>query len=38
MICIFEVIDISPSDLDSSMCFIQPSISHDKLNKQDDNI
>jgi len=31
-----EVIDISPSNLDSSLCFIQPGIS-DKLNKQSDN-
>ena len=29
--CIFEVIDISPGNLDSSLCFIQPSISHDVL-------
>ena len=28
-ICISEVIDISPSNLDSSLCFIQPGISHD---------
>ena len=39
----FEVIGISPSNLDSSLCFIQPRISHDvysayKLNKQGDNI
>ena len=27
--CIFEVIDISPSNLDSSLCFLQPGISHD---------
>ena len=26
-----EVIDISPSNLDSSLCFFQPSISHDVL-------
>ena len=26
-----EVIDISPNNLDSSLCFIQPSISHDVL-------
>ena len=26
-----EVIDISPGHLDSSLCFIQPSISHDVL-------
>ena len=40
--CISEVIDISPSNLDSSLCFIQSSISHDdsayKVNKQGDNI
>ena len=24
-----EVIDISPSNLDSSLCFSQPSVSHD---------
>ena len=29
-ICISEVV-ISPSNLDSSLCFIQPSISHDVL-------
>ena len=28
VICISEVIDISPGSLDSSLCFIQPSISH----------
>ena len=28
VICITEVIDISPSNLDSSLCFIQPSVSH----------
>jgi len=37
-----KIIDISPGKLDSSLCFIQPSISHDytacKLNKQVDNI
>ena len=27
--CISEVIDISPSNLDSSLRFLQPSISHD---------
>jgi len=27
VICISEVIDISPGDLDSSLCFLQPSIS-----------
>ena len=26
-----EVIDISPGNLDSSLCFIQPSVSHDVL-------
>ena len=31
IICISEVIDISPCNLDSSLCFIQPSISHDVL-------
>ena len=29
VICASEVIDISPSNLDSSLCFIQPSILHD---------
>ena len=29
VICISEVIDISPSNLDSRLCFIQPSVSHD---------
>ena len=37
-----EVIDISPGNLDSSLCFFQPSVSHMysayKLNKQGDNI
>ena len=28
VICISEVIDISPGNLDSSLCFIQPGISH----------
>ena len=28
VICISEVIDISPGNLDSSLCFIQPRISH----------
>ena len=42
VIWISEVIDISPGSLDSSLCFIQPSVSHDvhlayKLNKQGDN-
>ena len=31
VICISKVIDISPSNLDSSLCFIQSSISHDVL-------
>ena len=31
VICISEVIDISPGNLDSSLCFIQPGISHDIL-------
>ena len=31
VICISEVIDISLSNLDSSLCFIQPSISHNVL-------
>ena len=31
VMCISEVIDISPGSLDSSLCFIQPSISHDVL-------
>ena len=31
VICILEVIDTSPSNLDSSLCFIQPGISHDIL-------
>ena len=31
VICISEVIDISPGNLDSSLCFLQPSISHDAL-------
>ena len=38
----YQVIDISPGNLDSSLCFIQPGILHDysayKLNKQGDNI
>ena len=29
VICIFELIDISPGNHDSSLCFIQPSISYD---------
>ena len=31
IICISVVIDISPGNLDSSLCFIQPSILHDVL-------
>ena len=38
VICISEVIDISPGNLDSSLCFLQPSVSHNELNKQGDNI
>ena len=41
IICISEVIDISPHNLDSSLCFIQPGILdnvHCILNKQGDSI
>ena len=31
VICISEVIDISPSNLDSTLCFFQSSISYDVL-------
>ena len=31
IICISEVTDISPGSLDSSLCFIQPSVLHDVL-------
>ena len=31
IICLSEVIDISPGNHDSSLCFIQPSILHDVL-------
>ena len=31
VICISEVIDISLSNLDSSLCFIQSGVSHDVL-------
>ena len=31
VICISDVIDISPGTLDSSLCFIQPGTSHDVL-------
>ena len=30
-ICLSEVIDISPGNLDSSLCFFQSSVSHDVL-------
>ena len=33
-ICIPEVTDISPDNLDSSLCILQPSISHDVLSVQ----
>ena len=33
VICISEVIDISPGNLDSSLCFLQTSVSHDVLCK-----
>ena len=32
VICISEVIDISLGNLDSTLCFIQPGISHDTLH------
>ena len=42
VICISEVIDISPGNLDSSLCFFRPTFlmmySAYKLNKQGDNI
>ena len=31
VICVSEVIDIFPGNLDFSLCFIQPSVSHDVL-------
>ena len=31
VICISEVLDISPGNLDSTLCFFQSSISHDVL-------
>ena len=31
VVCISEVIEISPGNLDSSLCFFQPSVSHDIL-------
>ena len=30
-VCKSEIIDISPNNLDSSLCFFQPSLSHDVL-------
>ena len=33
VICISKVIDISPGNLDSSLCFFQPSVSHDVFMK-----
>ena len=42
IICISEIIDISPTNLDSSLCFFQSAFlmmcSAYKLNKQGDNI
>ena len=40
VICIAEVINISPHNLDSSLCFIYPSVSNDayNLNMQSDNV
>ena len=32
VICMSEDIDISPGNLDSSLCFLQPSVSHDILS------
>ena len=31
VICVSEVTDVSPGNPDSSLCFIQPSVSHDVL-------
>ena len=31
VICISEIVDISTGNLDSSLCFIQPGVSHDVL-------
>ena len=31
VICLSKVIDTSPGNLDSSLCFLQPSVSHDVL-------
>ena len=33
VICLSEVIDIFPGNLDSCLCFIQPGTSHDVLSK-----
>ena len=42
IICISNVVDISPGNLDSNLCFIQPGILHDVLcivvKQQGDNI
>ena len=42
LICLSGVVDISPVNLDSSLCFNQPSILHMysayELNKQGDNL
>ena len=42
VICIYEVIDIFPGNIDCSLCFIQPRFPMKyfpyKLNKQGDNI
>ena len=34
IICISEAVNISPGNLDPSLCFIQPGISHDVLSVQ----
>ena len=31
VICVSEVTDISPGNLDSSLCLVQPGMSHDVL-------
>ena len=33
VICISDIIDISPGNLDSSLCFIQPGISHEVVGQ-----
>ena len=38
IICISEVVCISPRNLDSRLWYIKPGILHTELNKQDDNI